>query len=311
MRTGLSFSTATSTMVRKFSSRRLPPTLPGLMRYLASARAHAGILRRAAGGRCSGSRRRSARRRPRSASRSTISGTAAAASSLLTVTRTSCDPARGERRHLVGGRRRRRRYRCWSSTARRPDARDPTGTPPTSAVTVVCDGERTTYSYESIERAFCAKATLFPLDAEPWKTNAPRASRKRRRRGPAAVPSSVLRERGANGRSLSHRGVFGARSSWPHGRRSRLNYSYSTGDRAGYVQKLSKKGWLCKTWEGDLAQVNIPGATQEISSSAFVTTASPRRSRSSSAQVSLSYKEHKGVPRTCFGETNILLPSPV
>ena len=43
-----------------------------------------------------------------------------------------------------------------------------------------------------------------------------------------------------------------------------LNYSYSKGDRAGYVQKLSRKGWLCKTWEGELAMVNLPGAMPEI-----------------------------------------------
>src|ERR1700716_3398702 len=39
-----------------------------------------------------------------------------------------------------------------------------------------------------------------------------------------------------------------------------LGYVYSTGERAGYVQKLSKKGWLCKTWEGELAMVNLPGS---------------------------------------------------
>src|SRR5713101_8193430 len=43
-----------------------------------------------------------------------------------------------------------------------------------------------------------------------------------------------------------------------------LGYVYSTGERAGYVQKLSKKGWLCKTWEGELALVNLPGAMPEI-----------------------------------------------
>ena len=42
-----------------------------------------------------------------------------------------------------------------------------------------------------------------------------------------------------------------------------LSYTYSRGDRAGYIQKLSKKGWICKTWEGELAMVNIPGAMQE------------------------------------------------
>jgi hypothetical protein len=37
MRTGLPYSIACSMMVRKFSSRRLAPTLPGLIRYFASA----------------------------------------------------------------------------------------------------------------------------------------------------------------------------------------------------------------------------------------------------------------------------------
>ena len=84
-----------------------------------------------------------------------------------------------------------------------------------------------------------------------------------------------------------------------------LSFSYSTGDRAGYVQKLSKKGWLCKTWEGELAMVNIPGAMQErfpftvrSDSLAQVMT------RLMGSQVSITYQEHRGVPGSCFGETN-------
>jgi hypothetical protein len=42
-----------------------------------------------------------------------------------------------------------------------------------------------------------------------------------------------------------------------------LNWNYSTGERAGWVQKFSKKGWLCKTWEGEMAMVSMPGATPE------------------------------------------------
>ncbi len=42
-----------------------------------------------------------------------------------------------------------------------------------------------------------------------------------------------------------------------------LQWSYSTGERAGWVQKLSRKGWVCKTWEGELALVSLPGATPE------------------------------------------------
>src|ERR1041384_7397331 len=43
-----------------------------------------------------------------------------------------------------------------------------------------------------------------------------------------------------------------------------LKFVYARGERAGYIQKFSKKGWLCKTWEGELAMVNLPGAMPEI-----------------------------------------------
>jgi hypothetical protein len=83
-----------------------------------------------------------------------------------------------------------------------------------------------------------------------------------------------------------------------------LSYSYSRGDRAGYVQKFSRKGWLCKTWEGELAMVNVPGAMQERwefsvrdDSTAHVI------SRSLGQRVSLQYDQHRGVPTSCFGET--------
>src|SRR5207247_3225998 len=42
-----------------------------------------------------------------------------------------------------------------------------------------------------------------------------------------------------------------------------LTWTYSSGERAGYVQKFSKKGWICKTWEGELALVSIPGTMSE------------------------------------------------
>ena len=42
-----------------------------------------------------------------------------------------------------------------------------------------------------------------------------------------------------------------------------LSYTYSSGDRAGYVQKFSKKGWLCKTWEGEMAVITTAATMQE------------------------------------------------
>jgi hypothetical protein len=83
-----------------------------------------------------------------------------------------------------------------------------------------------------------------------------------------------------------------------------LGYVYSTGERAGYAQKLSQRGWLCKTWEGELAMVNLPGAMPEIFRFSVRNDSLARlMERNLGKRVSLSYEQHKGVPTTCFGET--------
>ena len=85
-----------------------------------------------------------------------------------------------------------------------------------------------------------------------------------------------------------------------------LGYAYSSGERAGYVQKLSKKGWLCKTWEGELAMVNLPGSvTPQIFN--FTVRSDSIASIVESdlgKRVSLTYEEHRGVPSSCFGDTD-------
>jgi hypothetical protein len=83
-----------------------------------------------------------------------------------------------------------------------------------------------------------------------------------------------------------------------------LNWSYSEGDRAGYVQKFSKKGWVCKTWEGELSMINIPGAAPErwlftVRDDSLANLLSTYMGN----RVSLHYEEHPGVPTSCFGET--------
>ena len=84
-----------------------------------------------------------------------------------------------------------------------------------------------------------------------------------------------------------------------------LSYSYSDGDRAGYVQKFSRKGWLCKTWEGELAMVNVPGAMQERwTFSVRDDSIANIISSSMGQQVSLHYEEKRGIPTSCFGETD-------
>jgi hypothetical protein len=84
-----------------------------------------------------------------------------------------------------------------------------------------------------------------------------------------------------------------------------LSYTYSAGDRAGYVQKISKKGWICKTWEGELAQVNLPGSLQSIFQfSVRSDSIAHLLEAGMGKQVSVTYAEHRGVPTRCFGETN-------
>ena len=83
-----------------------------------------------------------------------------------------------------------------------------------------------------------------------------------------------------------------------------LSYVYSRGERAGYVQKFSKKGWICKTWEGELAMVNLPGAAQEkFQFSVRDGVVAQQIERDMGRRVALTYEQHRGVPTSCFGET--------
>ena len=83
-----------------------------------------------------------------------------------------------------------------------------------------------------------------------------------------------------------------------------LNYSYSKGERAGYVQKLSKKGWICKTWEGELAMANLPGTMPEIFRFSVRNDSIARvLEKNVGKRVSVTYDQHRGVPTSCFAET--------
>jgi hypothetical protein len=87
-----------------------------------------------------------------------------------------------------------------------------------------------------------------------------------------------------------------------------FSYSYSDGYRAGYVQKFSRKGWLCKTWEGELSMVNIPGAAQERWTFSVRNDSVAALINSSMGQrVSLHYEEKRGIPTSCFGETDYFI----
>lgn len=84
-----------------------------------------------------------------------------------------------------------------------------------------------------------------------------------------------------------------------------LAWSYSEGERAGYVQKFSKKGWLCKTWEGELAMVSMPGTlTEKFFFSVRDDAVADRINKTMGKRISLVYQQHVGVPTSCFGETD-------
>jgi hypothetical protein len=83
-----------------------------------------------------------------------------------------------------------------------------------------------------------------------------------------------------------------------------LGYTYASGERAGYVQKISKKGWVCKTWEGELAMANLPGTMPQIFSFTVRTDSIANLlEKNIGKQVSITYEQHRGIPTTCFGET--------
>ncbi|MDD2775989.1 MAG: hypothetical protein PHU06_08540 [Gallionella sp.] len=87
-----------------------------------------------------------------------------------------------------------------------------------------------------------------------------------------------------------------------------LHWSYSSGERAGFVQKLSQKGWVCKTWEGEQALVSLPGTLPEK----FYFTVrddavAAKINESVGKRVALSYEQHKGLLTSCLGDTEYFI----
>jgi hypothetical protein len=88
-----------------------------------------------------------------------------------------------------------------------------------------------------------------------------------------------------------------------------FNWSYSKGERVGFVQKFSEKRWLCKTWEGELQMFSITSAISEKEKFLFSVRDNDVVSKINSSmgkKVLLTYEQHKGVPTSCFGESEYL-----
>jgi hypothetical protein len=83
-----------------------------------------------------------------------------------------------------------------------------------------------------------------------------------------------------------------------------LNWNYSDGERAGWVQKFSRKGWVCKTWEGELSLVSMPGSTPEkFNFTVWDDAVAQDINRLMGKRITLHYEQKVGLPSSCFGET--------
>jgi len=84
-----------------------------------------------------------------------------------------------------------------------------------------------------------------------------------------------------------------------------LWWSYSDGERAGVLQKFSKRGWICKTYEGEIAQYVVGGVAPQIWHFSVRDAAiAEQLHKAVGQQLRVHYEEHRGLPTNCFGETD-------
>lgn len=91
-----------------------------------------------------------------------------------------------------------------------------------------------------------------------------------------------------------------------------FTWSYSDGDRAGYLQKISRKGWICKTYEGELAMTTVPGVAPVLWTFSVKMWDDPLARQINGLlgkKVVLHYREFRYLPSTCFGETSYFVDS--
>ena len=83
-----------------------------------------------------------------------------------------------------------------------------------------------------------------------------------------------------------------------------MHWSYSSGERAGYIQKFSKKGWLCKTWEGEQVRTisTLPTPYEKFLFTVRDASVADLINQHIGQKVVLQYEQHIGLP-SCLGET--------
>jgi hypothetical protein len=85
---------------------------------------------------------------------------------------------------------------------------------------------------------------------------------------------------------------------------STIAFVYARGERAGFVQKLSKKGWVCQTWEGEMALNSLPGTIPQLFQFTVRNDSVAQMiSKNIGKRLALTYEQHRGIPTNCFGDT--------
>ena len=89
-----------------------------------------------------------------------------------------------------------------------------------------------------------------------------------------------------------------------------LTWDFSDGERAGILQKFSEKGWVCKTYEGELAMTSVPGVMPVLWAFSVRDDEVAQQLRDAIGKhIAVHYTEHKGIPTDCFGETSYFVDS--
>jgi hypothetical protein len=93
-----------------------------------------------------------------------------------------------------------------------------------------------------------------------------------------------------------------------------LNWAYAEGERAGVLQKFVRRGWVCKTQEGEIALYYGGGQYMGASTSPQLWDFSVRDKnvadqlgKAVGHRVQLHYTEHPGIPTACFSETRFFV----
>jgi hypothetical protein len=82
------------------------------------------------------------------------------------------------------------------------------------------------------------------------------------------------------------------------------HFTYSQGESVGFVQKISYKGWLCKTWEGEQVRALsvVPAVPEKFEFTVRDAAVVDKINQHIGQKVVLEYEQHRGLPR-CFGDS--------